>query len=336
MRVLLIGSLYPDSFVDNTLSSLRDGGHVVRSVALFSGALLRRGPLGIRLQREAQAVPRLTLLLQRGVLEAAEDFRPELVLVLDDRLAHTTLAALRSACDAPVAFWYPDSPGNLGREVHVLGGYDALFLKDSAIVGRYRRTLSLNAHFLPEACNPRWHRPVGGLAPPQLEPEVLVAGNVYATRFVLMRALAARGVRLRIFGPRWARWLPRDASLQASNRGRYLVREDKAREFRAAPVVLNSLASHEGDGLNCRLFEATACGAIVLTEWRDRLPDLYDVPGEVSSYRSLDELVQLARELARMDASRREAISLAASRRAHTEHTYQHRFATIVSVLGSG
>jgi spore maturation protein CgeB len=213
--------------------------------------------------------------------------------------------------------------------------YDALFFTDTAIVDRYRRTLGLNAFFLPEACNPRWHRPLGDLAGPQ-PPSVLVAGNVYATRFVLLRELLRRGIEVTIYGGAWARWLPSDPELRHRYTGSYLAREDKARAFRSACVVLNSLSPQEGDGLNCRLFEATACGSIVLTEWRDRLPDFFEMPDEVRSYRDLDQLVAEVNALAALSARERGAIASAAYQRAHREHTYGHRFEAIVAALGGG
>jgi spore maturation protein CgeB len=274
--------------------------------------------------------------VQSGVVEAAEEHRPDLVVNLDHRVVPDTVRALRRTTGSPVVFWFPDHAGNLGREDHVLAGYDGLFFKDSRVAERYRRNLGLPAHFLPEACNPRWHTAVGELGEPQDEPEVLVAGNVYATRFALLRELRRRGVRVRIFGPPWARWLPEDADLESAWERRQIHREEKARQFRAAPVVLNSMMTQEGDGLNCRLFEATGCGAIVLTEHRDRLPELYEVGTEVRAYRSVDELVEQARELSAMPAAERAAMSGAALARAHGEHTYAHRFATITAAVGRG
>ena len=218
----------------------------------------------------------------------------------------------------------------------MLAGYDALFLKDSAVVERYRRLLGLNAHFLPEACNPRWHRPIGAVTGPTDRPVVLVAGNVYATRFVLLRALAAAGVELAIYGPGWAEWLPPDERLSAAYTHRYLAREEKASAFRGAAVVLNSLASHEADGLNCRLFEAAACGAIVLTERRPRLEEFFEVPEEVSACSSFDELLDGVRRLASLEAEERARIGDAASERAHAERAYANRFEAMCAILGAG
>ncbi len=100
--------------------------------------------------------------------------------------------------------------------------------------------------------------------------------------------------------------------------------------------MLNPLASHEADGLNCRLFEAAGCGAVVLTEWRDRLPELFRVPAEVRAFGTFEDLKKELRELLRFSDDERRAVGDAAAGRAHAEHTYAHRFQRIVSILGAG
>lgn len=336
MRILVIGSVYPDSFADNVLVSLQDAGHEALAVAPYPDVFNRGARLTARLRSDAQAVPRLARRLQRQVLDAAAEHRPELVLNLDHQLSFTLVPELRALTGAPIAFWFPDSAANLGRETHVLAGYDAVFLKDTAVAERYRRVLGINAHFLAEACNPRWHRPIGDVSGPAERPAVLIAGNMYATRLVLVRALLERGVEVVVEGPPWARWLPADGVVRRTHTGRYLAREQKARAFRAAPVVLNALGAAEGDGLNCRLFEATACGALVVSEWRPRLPELFDEQREVRSYRDFETLVLAIEKLCALDHEQRRAMGDAAAARARRQHTYTHRFARMLSALGCG
>ena len=82
----------------------------------------------------------------------------------------------------------------------MLAGYDAVFLKDTAVAERYRKVLRINAHFLPEACNPPWHRPYGDTIGSTKRLRVLIAGNMYATRFALVRALLERGIEVEMWG----------------------------------------------------------------------------------------------------------------------------------------
>jgi spore maturation protein CgeB len=274
--------------------------------------------------------------LQRHVLDVAEAFRPDLIVNVDWRLAYSVVPLLRERSRAPVVLWYPDPVGNLRGETYLLAGYDALFLTDSTIADVYRRTLGINAHFLPQGCNPLWHRPTGELLGPVDPPVVAVAGNMYVTRYLLLDQLASRGIALKLYGAAWSRWLPRNPVLRRSYAGYPVFREAKARAFRSASLVLNSMTSHEADGLNARLFEATACGAIVLSEWRGRLQEFFEVGTELFAYANFDALVDQIRTIARMSCEQREQIGSAAARRAHRDHSYRVRFDTLARVVGAG
>ena len=59
-----------------------------------------------------------------------------------------------------VAFWFPDAVSSFGRQKMLLAPYDAMFFKEPHVVERLRATLDLPVHYLPQGCNPRWHRPM--------------------------------------------------------------------------------------------------------------------------------------------------------------------------------
>ena len=96
-----------------------------------------------------------------------------------------------------VAFWFPDSVANMGRQFMLLAPYDAIFFKEPHIVNNLRATLDLPVYYLPECCNPRWHRPMVDAA---TEPYLVIAGNMYASRVRLLERLVAEGIPLRLYG----------------------------------------------------------------------------------------------------------------------------------------
>ncbi len=326
MRIGVIGHLQPDSFADNVADSLMRMGHEVVRLgpgrARYSSTVLTRVSDLAR-----QASPRLDDRLQAGVATAALEAGCEAVLNTEIHLAPAAVSRLRAA-GVRVAFWYPDHITNIGRQSMLLAPYDALFFKEPILVDRLRSMLGLPAHYLPEACNPTWHRPHGEAG---VDPHLVVVGNMYPSRTLLLDRLTAKGIPLRLYGARPPRWLGDAPSLRAHT-GRSVVRHEKARVFREAAGVLNNLHPGEVLGVNCRLFEATGCGGAVLTEFRPVLPELFDIGTEVLAFHDFDELVlQAERVLGEDGLSRR--LGDAAAKRAHAEHTYDHRLAAILAVL---
>jgi spore maturation protein CgeB len=322
----LIGPHGPDDFQDNIGDSLLRGGHEVTFL----------GTTHPRLPNQAAANAALTVL--KGWPELERRFHHRLVRTAIERecdavittqadLSHHAVTALRRA-RIPVALWFPDSVGNLGRQQMLAAPYTALFFKEPVLVQRLRDTLGLPTWYLPEACNPRWHRPVGEAAS---TPAIAVAGTPYPGRLMLLRRLHKAGIPLVVYGPPVPRWSPHPLPL-GLHAGRPVFREEKSRVFRTAAGVLNDPRPSEIHGVNARLFEATAAGGAVLCERRQVLGDLYALDHEVLPYGTFTRLVELARWLL-ADPRLTRDIGDAASKRAHAEHSYDDRLPLILEKL---
>lgn len=210
----------------------------------------------------------------------------------------------------------------------LLAPYDAPFFKEPHLVDRLRANLDLPVYYLPQGSNPQWHRP---LVPAGTEPYLVVAGSMYPSRVRLLERLMVRGIPLQLYGKKFPRWLG-ETRLREAHTGRAIYREDKARVFRSAAGVLNTMRPAEVNGVNSRLFEATGCGAAVLTEFRSSVSELFAVGAEVLAYHDFDELVDQADRLL-SEAGLTTQLGDAASRRAHRDHSYDARIATILEKL---
>ena len=326
MHVGLIGHSGPDMFQTNIGDGLVRMGH--RVSYLGSTKLEGHGRLTTRTAELAMtAVPEIEARYHRRLVLAAFERECEAVITTDGTLAPDAVAAIRRN-RIPVALWFPDCVANMGRQRMLTAPYTALFFKDPMLVARLHDMLGLPVWYLPEACNPRWHRPFTEAA---TERVVVVVGNSYPSRTMLLRRLHEAGIPLRIYGsapPRWARTLL-PAGLYA---GHPVFRKEKARVFRGAAAVLNNLHPAEMDGTNQRLFEATASGGAVLCERRPALADLYDTDTEVLGFSDFDELVDRASMLLD-NPGLTSKIGDAGSARAHAEHTYEVRLRTLLDKL---
>ncbi len=323
MRVGIIGPVGRDRFAGNISDALREMGHQVTQLGPAHPTHRNR-----RVQNAAMlarmALPSLDEKAQRRIARAALDAACEVVINIDSRLMPSTVTRLKRG-GARVAFWFPDAVTNLGRELMLLSPYDALFFKEPHIVDRLRAVLNLPVHYLPEACNPRWHRP---LVPAGTEPYFVVAGNSYPVRVKLLDRLINKGIPLRLYGVGIPSWVG-DTPVRAVHAGRYISREEKAQVFRSAAGVLNTMHPGEVAGVNVRLFEAAGCGAAVLTEFRPTLPELFALGDEVLAFTDFDELIDQATRLL-TEPGLTARLGAAAAKRAHRDHTYQQRLATIL------
>jgi spore maturation protein CgeB len=88
---------------------------------------------------------------------------------------------------------------------------------------------------------------------------------------------------------------------------------------------------HPGEvaGVNDRLFQAAGCGAAVLSEFRPKLPEVFAIGDEVLAFRDFDELVDQATRLLN-EPGLTARLGDAAAARAHRDHTFDARLATIL------
>ncbi|OHV44488.1 hypothetical protein BCD48_02250 [Pseudofrankia sp. BMG5.36] len=326
VRVGVIGPVFEDSFADNILDCLPGvGADPVALGPAVPRPADRRVSAVLALAR--RAYDHLDLAYQRRLVAAAERAGVGLVLSVDLNLLPTTVRELRRR-GIRVCLWFPDAVANLDRQRMLLGDYDALFLKDPLVARRLSDVLELPAHYLPEACNPARHQPPA-TAPDS--PYFVFVGNVYGARARLIGQLLDRGVDVRVYGPPIPRWL-REPRLAGRHAGRYVVGEEKAAVFRGARAVVNALHPAEMQSVNCRLFEATACGGAVLCERRETLPALFDEGSEVLVFSTFDELLARIKWCSDDPAAAR-AVGDAGSLRSHSEHTYGHRLTALLEAV---
>jgi len=326
VRVGVIGPDSPDMFADNIIDCLPGLG--AEPIAL--GAARRR--TGQRhvdaiVERYASQSRSVDVRLQQSVADRALEAECDVVINVVGGLRPEVVKRIR-ASGTRVALWYPDHMANIGNQMMLTAPYDRLYFKDPLLVKWLVDMAGLPGTYLPEACNPRWHRPIGESAS---EPGLVSVGNMYPSRVLLFDRLLSDGLPLRLYGSGFPRWMP-DRPLMQFHTGLHVVREEKAQVFRQSTGVLNNLHPAER-GVNCRMFEAAGAGAAVLCEARQPLGTLFDIGSEVLTFATYEELVKQCRRLWEdPDLTRR--VGDAASERAHAEHTYRHRLRSILEDLG--
>ncbi|HLA63659.1 MAG TPA: glycosyltransferase [Rhodothermales bacterium] len=338
-RVFIPGEFYPDSFASHIAETLEAMGCQVMRYAIRPDRGVGTGAFRQRLWMARELLNTTVLqrlpIARRRALErlaaAAVRFAPDIVLFTYDYLLPGEVAELKARTGARFALWYPDAISNLGRMACVAAPFDALFFKDPYMVEVLRDLARGAVHYLPEAYNPARHRlPDGPFDRAPYVCDVATAGSLHVPRFSVFRQL--RDYDCKIWGPAPPWWL--DVSeVEGMHQRRYVINEEKAVAFTSARVLLNTLYPSEVEGLNVRAFEAAGVGAFQMLDWRPGLADFFEDGRELVSFRGMADLKQkLAYYLARPEE--RAAIAAAGQARAQREHTYAHRLALLLRILG--
>ncbi len=190
--------------------------------------------------------------------------------------------------------------------------FDAVFLAQRDYVDAFRRSLGHDqVHWLPLAAAPDVHRDHG-------------LPRVYDVGFVGNMARAHRGTdrarRLRLLAERY----------RTNDFTRQYTPAEVGRVYSQSRMVFNT--SIAGD-VTMRIFEGTACGALVITDAvANGLDELFEIGRELMVYQDDEDLLrQIDHYLAQEEE--RAAIAAAGQRRTLAEHTYAHRAQRILDVV---
>ncbi len=331
MRIIVSGSIHEDGFANNILSALRRAGHDALPFDLFPSHRIRNVYWAAFWDLLPRVMPGIEDRRHQALVRTVERFQPGLLLLTYGTTPPEIVRRLRQISRAKIALWYPDALSNLDRQYLLASDLDAWFLKDPYMVRTFRGKLGLNAHYLPEACNPVWHHRV------KLTDEdrhkygcdLATASGMYYYRAKMLETF--KDYDLKIWGSNYPRWL--DSGLRANYPDIYVAGLEKSKAFNAAKILLNTMHFAEIESVNCRLFEAAGCGAFQITDWKPTLSDLFEPEREVVTFETQSELKEKVDYYLR-HPDQRQRIADRAYARAHREHTYEVRLREMFRVLG--
>jgi spore maturation protein CgeB len=149
---------------------------------------------------------------------------------------------------------------------------------------------------------------------------------------VLLEELA-RKVEIDFFGY-GAETLDKDSPILAKHHGE-VWGLDMYKALMSSQITLNRhIDVAENYANNMRLYEATGCGAMLITDHKDNLDELFKVGKEVEAYRTVDELVELIRYYS-VHHNERERIAKAGQERTLSDYTYCNRMGELIDIIGN-
>ena len=194
-------------------------------------------------------------------------------------------------------------------------------------------------HYLPMACDPGIHRPVGLSADERAQwgAPISFVGAGYHNRQQVFASFA--DMPFKIWGTEWPECKPFDRLVQEG--GRRLTPLEYNKIFNATSININLHSSSERDGVdptgdfvNPRTFELAAAGAFQLVDERSLLGECFEAGHEVVTFRNTRELKEKIGYY--MDRpTERQAIADRARARVLRDHTYDQRIRQMLSVIYS-
>jgi spore maturation protein CgeB len=174
------------------------------------------------------------------------------------------------------------------------------------------------ALFFPEASDPDIFHPMPEL--PKIH-DVSFVGARYGIREKIITALRDAGISVSAFGNGWE--------------GGKLPIEDVPRLFAQSKIVLGvGTIGHCTDfyALKLRDFDGAMSGSFYLTHDNPDLKTLYEIGREIETYRDIEDCVEKVKWYLAHD-DERELIASAGRRRALKDHTWHHRFSSLIASL---
>ncbi len=297
--------------------------------------------------------------INRQVLSAARDFRPDLVWAEKQEFVRPdTLEELRRLGSRLIHFT-PDPYFTLDWKRtslmdEAMGLFDVLVYCKSYERAEYE-ALGKSAIYMPlgycdevhrhlPSTDPRWHCMVG------------FVGGWEPRRERLLHAVAASRVQLKIWGAYWdfledGRWtlrrqivlkqlagqssysIHKDPLLSSAHQGGEVYSDDYARALTGAKIGLGFLRQVCPDQHTTRTFEIPACGSLLLADRTDEHQCFFEEGREAEFFSSEAEMLDKVTFYLSHDVARNRVISAGMNRCVAGGYSYTHRVRAVLDKL---
>lgn len=278
-------------------------------------------------------------IVNRKVLAAAQSFQPDLALLSKcENLWESTILGLQRTTQAVIINWMHDNPfywsnTSMGL-LRSLRHYDVFATYIRGIIPTLEMVGCPRVEYVPLYAEPSYLNLDTVLSEQDRHTyacDVALVANWSPIRERTVECLA--DLDFAIWGSGWERVRP-GSPLRRCIRGRPALGSDYAKALLGARVGVNVVNQQNLAGTNCRVFEVTALGRLLVTNYGAEVADeLFQDGKEVVCYRSPEELRgKVAYYLDHPDE--REQIARAGQERTLREHTLEQRVLKLLVVAG--
>jgi spore maturation protein CgeB len=334
MKILILSGLGRTAnelslFCDRAVRSL---GHATERAVYNDRRLAARLPLVARAE---------TAYARRRLGKLISAFSPDLILAVKvDLLPGAAIESIRRTFGVPMANYWIDDPHYVDVSRELSPYYDIFFTNARQCVDVHRGGGSPNPRFLSFGYDPATHRPVtlSQEEAKHYSSDLCFSGTITPERLRVLERLAEFDLKIwsapvvTVLGDAYrmvGRQVPQSSPAYSRFTGQPVWGEQMVKAFNASKIVLNL---HTQDTATMRDFEATACGAFLLSDYVGELENQYRLGEEIACFRSDDEAVEMA-SVFLDDAEKRREVANAGHRRVVDNYSYAARMQEVLAAL---
>ncbi len=279
-------------------------------------------------------------LMGQAILAKSAEFNPDLILVMAQApVSPETIGSLKKL-NIPLAFWFVEDFRTLTYWKEVAPLYDHFFtIQRGEFFEELDKIGVSDYHYLPQACHPPVHKPLGESAGDcdRYKADLSFMGAAYFNRRQSFPQLV--DYDFKIWGTEWN--LNTDIGKYVQNANKRLSSEEIVKIYNSGTINLNlhsstchSELNPEGDFVNPRTFEISACGGFQLIDHRSELAGMLNVGDEIETFRSISELKEKI-DYYLQHEEERNRMAQRARKRVLAEHTIEHRMSDMLTHIVS-
>ena len=339
LRILVVNPIYGGSLptARYCAGALENLGHHVTTVECdkFADGFASLKDI-TRNPENANALSSLFMNLMGETIAArAVEFQPDLILAIAQAPLTPQAIERLKILKVPIAFWFVEDFRALPYWKEIAGSYDFFFtIQRGEIFDQLQSRGAKSVYYLPQGCFSDVHRPLE-LSPDERETygaDLSFMGAAYYNRRQTFPQLLEHDFK--IWGTDWD--LQSDIGQRVQNQNRRVSSEESVKIYNGAKIHLNLHSStyhegvnSEGDFVNPRTFEISACGGFQLVDERSELYDLFRVGEEIITFNSVADLKEKISWYLAHDEERK-IIAQKGRERVLAEHTLERRMTELL------
>ncbi|MGN7990534.1 CgeB family protein [Pedobacter sp. 22226] len=330
MRIALLGSKNFDSLEFHINDSLNFLGHDVFHIDIKD---IIKIPYRFNYWA-TKFFPKYDISIFSKIADKIIDYKPDLVIATY-RFTHPECIKKIKAYlpKTPIVHINPDQLTTLEHQQIFASPYDFYFTKDHYMVDFMRNKMNLNAFYLPEALNPRIHKPLDidrRLVEEKVDTDVVAFGTMYPYRANMISGLVDAGIKVNLYGTPDKRFPRKEISDNFMNE--FITGERKSEILYGSKIVFNNFHFAEIQSANVKFFEIYGIGGFQICDYKETLKEYSAVDIKDFTFNTIGEAVELIQHYLPLHELRHE-MAKKQMEHFHKHHTYERRMQEMLNLI---